>query len=145
MLTAEAAIPELTEEKISASPHGCSASFMKINNDWGVKIFNHEYVRDDSHREQAKAAEFGLAPRVGDKFNFGNKYCMVCEVAEPFYDTSKEGFNWTHFLDLQEKTADMREEFSRELMEATGFCFTDNHVCNIGKLRGRIVCIDFSE
>jgi hypothetical protein len=123
------------------SPNGVSAYFVKVNEEWGIKVFKYQVDRDISYERQQKAAEFGLGPNVGPKMDFDGMYCMWTEVAELICTD----WNTDEYYKLSKDTDEIRAELSQQLYDKIGFRFVDNHILNIGILRGEYVCIDFAE
>jgi hypothetical protein len=50
--------------------YGISCIYMPLSESIGVKIYSSEKIRDKTYEKQAHAANYGLAPIVGDKFSF---------------------------------------------------------------------------
>lgn len=143
MLEIESVIHELTPERIRKSPNGVSASFVQINNEWGVKVFTSESTRDYSYKMQHKASLLGLAPHVGEKFDLGEgQYCMICEVVEVF---QTQDMSYEDERAVISNRSEEIKELKKILVEEIGFHFYDDHLGNYGLINDRLVCIDFGE
>lgn len=64
-------VPNLVEV-IQGSPksHGCEATFVSINETWGLKYWYSQRKAEHTYRMNKHAAEFGLAPKVGEMIQF---------------------------------------------------------------------------
>ena len=64
-------VPNLAEV-VQGSPksEGCSATFVSINETWGLKYWESSRKAGDNYRMNKLAAEFGLAPKVGEMVTF---------------------------------------------------------------------------
>ena len=137
------AVRLLSDELIRKSPNGCCAFFVTLTPEWGIKCFRNEASRDKSWENQRAASEFDLAPMVGDKFNFGKYYCMVCEVAQTLYPQQNvNDLQWSEYLEIQNMHRDEIGELRAELENKIGFSFYDDNIGNVGYLNGKMVCID---
>lgn len=141
---------EEIQEKIKGSPNGCTCSFIKLSNEWGLKVYQEQAERDIQHTRQTAIAKHGLAPQTGEKFDIGGQFfAFVTQVAIPLLDGCRYGSPeydvWEEEFDKldTDKTIDrMAEELTSKLRKL-GFPFYDNHICNIGMLNKMLVCIDF--
>lgn len=115
---------------------GATCHFIGIN-DVGFKIYGNRETRDFCFSQQQKAAKAGLAPQAWHKF----------EAKTGRRDWGIGSFGFT--TELAEhpipdgKRAEGMEDLEARLREA-GLRPRDMHAGNIGLLRGKVVCIDFS-
>jgi hypothetical protein len=140
--------------------YGEYALFLRLNDDWGVKLYCRESKRDEAWAEQKRVARHKLAPKVGERFYFqfsnGNAYygyiteCVVetWEEAQakflyhlPVADLTEDEVNFIESMwddDSQgHKLIDKLEDLD---------CITyDLHCGNVGFMKdGRLVMIDFA-
>lgn len=121
-------------KKKKGSPCGCCCTFVKIDDNWGVKLYWNEDDRNHSYRVQKYCSKRKLAPKVGECLKIGQYFAYITEVAEtPMYEyKGGQKLNLPHRL------------FER--YEKIGLSFWDNHGDNIGRLKdGRYVAIDFGD
>jgi hypothetical protein len=144
---------------------GLRCRFIRINEQWGMKFYKNENYRNKTYDFQNRAAEAGLAPRVGECF----------ELALPFYDDDEpiEVFGYVtecisetygermaykiyncsyeecHEDEQQQIDIVFYDEYEYgkliEEINSIGISTEDTHSLNFGYLRGKLVCIDFSE
>ena len=151
MITTESAIEAVATVDRKRSPQGCSCYFVTITPDWGVKVYHRKEERDSSHRLQQMAAVAGVAPAVGVSFDIDRSYCYLTEIAVPLLNATPEiDEKWSEW---EWKISVMMPWLSREIDEVvedvTTACklkqrYWDTHYGNFGYLRGKLVCIDFS-
>ena len=159
MSTATITVPEFTiediENAISNNSHdsGMSASFVRINDEWGFKFYESEWARDETHQLQSMAYEIDCAPAIGEKIDIDGDgmviYGYITQIANVFIgggidedgwyadeDDFEEVMSINDFLELKQ----VLDKCKNELVE-----ITDIHGGNFGRLKnGRIVIIDFS-
>lgn len=151
---------------------GTCATFIPINEEWGVKLFPDKDVRDESYDRHARMYDLGLAPLYGPKtrvkYNGKLKYGYLCEVVEccdkavlAHYNIKHNGvckttddldyfgyctgLEYNDFLDENEKWGTAELEL-RKNMERTGVCCSDKHAGNWGiRKNGQPVLIDFDK
>lgn len=70
MLTAEAAAALVTKTPSSLQKRGAHATYIAINEDWGIKYFDHQAQRDFNYDMQESWFDQGYAPALGDKLDF---------------------------------------------------------------------------
>ena len=137
-------IETVKSTKRAGSPEGCQCYFLSLDDDWGIKVYYNENVRDDAHNRQTLAAEHGLGPEVGDTFEVGDKFCYVTEKVELLVPYSDDNEYWDM---IDEMDAEMEVELKKvrqELLDTIGWEFHDNHSGNIGiDAYGKFICIDF--
>jgi hypothetical protein len=49
---------------------GADAFFIRLNNNWGLKYFHREIVRNNTYILQKMTHDIGLAPAIGQKMEF---------------------------------------------------------------------------
>lgn len=144
MLNVSEVIAELTPERIRSSPSGISATFVVLNEKWGVKIFDSKRARDMSYDLQRRAAVFGLAPQVGEIFSLSDdEHCMICQVAKVIDSPSR--LPHKEYESLMSSYKSRLTDLRNALIKTIQFDFTDWHLGNIGFIDGEMVCIDFGE
>jgi hypothetical protein len=138
---------------------GLYARFLRINDEWGLKIYEKDGVRDEVFTNQKRAAEHGLAPQVGDKFSFsfpnrleyygyttgcitntwGDRFALE-NYGSCFADLSQnKKYDIEHALEDDGEYLSLIEELD-EIDIYTG----DMHCSNVGYLPGgKLVAIDF--
>lgn len=131
------------------SPYGCTCTFMKFDDNWGIKVYDDKRTRDKACERQARMHKVGYAPSVGASFNIGDdRYCYITELAKPLIDCTKEAnTNWSAFSAAFEKenpTARKDVDDLVEKMYKENYVYCDAHYGNFGMLNGKLVCIDFS-
>jgi hypothetical protein len=139
---------------------GCSAKFLRITDNYGIKLYSTKEKRKITHKEQQKAHQLGLAPAVGRKFrltlpeNNETVYGYITEcVVETYGDryARKRGFASMIEADDEydiacEIAIDNDEEYNQLIqnLRENGFCVYDMHFENVGYMKdGRLVAIDF--
>lgn len=147
----------ITETHSSDYQSGCDARFKKINDQWGLKFFEEEKIRDQTFDLQYTAWEIGCGPELGDKFDltlpdgtpvYG--YITECIVKDGNVLYAEEmGDESTYNPDLEDvESDDMHQVYGytrmierlKRVMEVE-----DIHGGNVGILdSGRLVVIDFS-
>ena len=150
----------LTLNEISSSGESCS--FIDLENGWGLKCYDCKSSRDVSYICQKYLAGKGLAPKIGKKFELTDHdgyswWCFVTEVADTLVEygiDNKHCFDEDadeHEMDLAEHyelyACNDRDDWIHEVMELTGYYYTDDHAGNWGYVvandKYRLVCIDF--
>jgi hypothetical protein len=139
-MSSKQAVLEAVEgtDRYSTPLHGVECYYLKLDEVWGVKVYEDEDKRDECYELQEKAAEHGLGPEVGEWFDLPNyKYCYVTETVEILFHAFNE--------DYIKRQAFYRQNINDLLdgLEDIGFVFKDNHHKNLGIKDGRLVCIDF--
>ena len=115
--------------------------FIKLNDRWGVKLYNTKEKRDECFVLQLRASRKKVAPKVGFKvresfifsrYNRESEYWgFLTEVADLPFNT------------LYNKKAQKVSRILQSRMFKRGFDTDDLHAYNIGKIGERYVCIDF--
>lgn len=130
---------------LSESPRGASCVFVKIDSGRGLKLYTSRREAVECRWRQRKAARVGLAPRVFGKteLTIGGRhyYGYITEVAEvvPFVNGRLE-LPWPAQVIIEEST-EFDDLFNSLREIGMG---GDLVVRNIGWIRGKMVCIDFS-
>lgn len=151
---------------IESREKGRDCYFIRINEQWGIKFYTKESMRNKTHAFQARAAEVGLAPRVGECFELRlplyeddeNDAEVFGYVTECIYETFGEQMANRLFTSSFEECSKWEKdeiiaslydnhEYNRliERIKEIGISTKDIHILNVGFLRNRLVCIDFSD
>lgn len=146
-------IAKIASDTTRKFPSGSNATFVPLNDDWGVKFFDDADYRDKMWTRQRDAAWFDLAPKVGGcieiKQSNHTMYGYITERVGTFafgnecigWDPQKreEGAEWEEVMQPE------IDELSEQLIELTGYdCSSDSHIGNYGMSKdGRLLCIDF--
>ena len=141
------------------SPKGVACTFFKITSKWGIKTYTNRNSRDDCYDTQSMCAEYGYAPRVGEKFEFKIEdevlYCYITEIAECLGDPIMElRFQYkaddtlydkyiTEYAAVEAKWEDDINELNDLMEDEIGWYCEDFHIFNYGILNGKLVVIDF--
>jgi hypothetical protein len=140
--------PEEIEAKRDQLPRGVACMFVKLNEQWGLKVYRDSDTRDSCYRDQKRMATYGFGPQVGPSFKVGYFYVYVTQVAMPLMDAADGNMDrddfWREFDELNQNH--ILRRMIRELqgkMKAKGWELDDAHVNNIGVIDGLLVCIDF--
>lgn len=152
--------PEILTElvaKTSLSPGGGSARFIKIDDEWGLKLYRNEETRDNAYSRQGNMSAFGYAPKIGMKFDVGTEFGFVTQVAVPLVEgklRDKKGHsqqNWSDYHNVYQAGQQANQHLQPEIddlvknMIKKGYDISwDDHYANFGMLDGKVVCIDFS-
>ena len=126
------------------TPYGVSCSYLQWSPKFGLKMFSEKAQRNHSHKGQKRAAQVGLAPQVGEKFEFELLSCDDYDAPNPrftkvycfFTETAKcigRGVNWTNEKRLEEG------------LSKIGISHYDLHENNVGRVGKRWVVIDFDK
>ena len=136
--------------------YGCDAMFLRINKNWGFKLFSTEKDRDKNYDRQNLAHEHGAAPAVGEKMfvtlpDNNSYYGFITEcIVETYYDRHISEFDM--YKDKEYANSELEEQMFRddeynnlmEILDDTTGSF-DMHCQNVGYMPdGRMVAIDFS-
>ncbi len=159
------AIKTALETPMDSYESGLHAFFTRINSNWGIKLYQNEWIRDKTYNLQSKANLFGAAPSIGDKFEIkipkkGYYYGYVTEcIIKTHKDLFiEENLEWNEddwddddisnpaniYCDQMEES----QEFIELIDKLQLACITsgDMHWANVGWLKnGQLVAIDFSE
>lgn len=161
----QTAIAKVRETPFHARPAGIACMFVAINDRWGVKLYRDKQYADKTYNMQKKAAEFRLAPNVGERLTINDydKYGHACTLHG--YLTESIVFTHAQVHNLSSKTyydgdnkakwieASSNLQCSYEYMDLidgirkkAGIDPCDMHMENVGYLDdGTLVAIDFSE
>lgn len=150
---------------------GTVATFIPLNDEWGIKLFNYKLDRDISLANQKKAYKCGVAPKYGRKVNlvWQNEKCYgyLCERVyccdSAIFDYYKKehpgicrwsrkanyfaycesGDKYNTFLEENLEWGLALEELDIKLQDE-GINFTDRHAGNWGITKdGKPVLVDF--
>ncbi len=144
---------------------GVDCRFIRINENWGIKFYKNEALRNKTLAFQARAAEAGLAPRVGECFEltlpfyedeeprevFGYVTECISDTYGEYYANRMFQCSYSECLHYQrEEIAEQMYdsyEYNRliEGINSINISNNDIHTRNVGFLRNRLVCIDFSD
>jgi hypothetical protein len=118
--------------------HGATAKFALVNPLWGVKFYRARRDREYCHRLQAKAAEHGLAPPIGEK--------LTADLDDAFGRQVYYGF-LTMAADMSTKQSRKQQRILVDNLEEIGIINTDItgrvRTPNSGWFDDVLVCIDF--
>lgn len=126
-------------------PHGISCRFLKLNEDWGIKVYRCGCECNNAFQKQNFVHAFGLAPRVGIQFQTEHYFCYTTEAVE----TLDAGFEHEHYYIKDRMILEKYPNINHLIREASkesrlhGHTMEDNHFGNWGFLRGKLVRIDF--
>jgi len=164
----------VTEHEIYQTAHftpfeerdrGIDAQFIRINGRWGIKFFKNEALRNKTYDFQNRAAGVGIAPRIGQCFEleipfrpnddpievFGYVTECVSEtyadrMAYKLYGIPYEECSYGQSDEIHDRLYD-DYEYKRliEKLYDIRISNRDIHANNVGYLRGKLVCIDFSD
>ncbi len=133
---------------------GSYALFIPINKEWGLKLYSDsesvrmycsyhggaKSVRNKTYMLQKYAALYGLGPKVGNKFTV-----TVNKVKYFGYSTERVDI-LPHFISEYQCERKIKgyvqlinDLYSLEMTPA------DLNSTNVGRIKGKLVCIDFSE
>ena len=117
------------------TPNAVQSTFIKIDEQWAIKVYRTEKKRDQCYANQQMMEPHGYGPNTGIKFNVGEKFCYITEVVETI---NLDRMSW-------DEEYEYREEMKKLLanMLEKGFEMDDPHSGNIGRKSGKLVCIDF--
>lgn len=131
-----------------ADGHGADCNFYILDDKWGIKFGawgtreRREGDRDRMYYRQRRAAQYGVAPKVGERVNLPDVgkngfFGFVVERASTCKD-EKMGYYLQCYL---------AEQAEKELFKAVGFCYSDRHQGNYGYLpqNRKFVRIDFGD
>jgi hypothetical protein len=148
----------------SESSSGCRQVFIKLTDNWAIKIFKEEEhgeyaeeMRDETYEKQETAASFSLGPDVGDKIDLGDgDFGYITEIVPLFnHYLSSNGFTQPWINGAKNVYMDDYDDFLRWvhqyeirelidlLRDLADYYFSDHHGGNMGWKDGKLVCIDF--
>lgn len=138
-------LSEVVKNHTGFSPKGVSCYFIKLNEEWGLKVYTAQDERDRAYRIQTNMSKYNLAPTTGIKFDIGENYCYVTEVAIPLASQSPVTRDYTEEFYTINNDTRVRKMINDIVtkMKAKGHSSCDNHAGNFGILRKQLVCIDF--
>lgn len=121
---------------------GCSNSFLKISESYGVKFSKYQNCEiQKQFRNQSKAYEYGLGPFCFDLFevvdNRGITHrCFITQAVETIPGISE-------FFGGNDKLSRIAAHLKKVISRKIGFSFDDDHTGNVGFIGQKLVCIDF--
>jgi hypothetical protein len=132
-------------EQIEGSPRGIASVYVRLDKNWGLKLFWYEEDRDYAFDLQSQAADHGLGPKVGEIVNL----TVDCErpygyITENVKVLSQSEIN-AYAVSKNRNFLRERKELYGDLMNFLGLSFNDLHIRNVGWKNGRYVCIDFGK
>jgi hypothetical protein len=126
------------------TPSGASCTYIKWTQYVGLKTYTDREERDQSVKLQRRAAKIGLAPKAGASFEFEiTAIGYDCGCSAPEFSLQKIYCYWTEHAPMG-RSAGYRavDRLDRELSKI-GIEHTDLYDRNLGRIRGKLVCIDF--
>jgi hypothetical protein len=161
--------PWLATQVLKVTPlhsfeNGAFCYFLRLDERWGAKLYRCRETADNTYNLQNLAAQHGLAPIVGDKFEIEIArtkffaYITECveetalerHIRENGLPPLSEMEEWEE-NDAYEEAAIILtqfDDFNRlcKGLKRIGIAFGDNHAHNVGWMKsGKLVAIDFSE
>ena len=153
------------EEKLSNSKFssGCLCRFFKLDENWGLKLYEYQIDRNKAWEKHQKFLKHNLAPEIGRKVDLEAGYGYTCEIVEtlcqsgdiyPFgyfshYDYSDYTYETWHQrrieikTSLKEKFGEMLNDFHKKINKLK-LSYCDDHFGNFGLKNGELVAIDFA-
>ena len=140
---------KIDEDKIFKSisskeyPSGRHCNFVKLSDNWGLKVYKSEKERDFCYKNQLKCSKIGCGPEVGELVDLQSldMYAYITEVI----DTFPEDYYACDDMpdEIAEETQIGINEAISEVYEKTGWYMDDGYVFNFGKKDGKIMILDF--
>jgi hypothetical protein len=125
---------------------GCECIFIKLTPKIGIKIFPALWNANYSYRGQKKAAKHHLAPKVLSNVR---KYLInlnYYDRGDVFEDGQKYGYFYkTEVADKPGRVGCIEEDNLTQGLESLGLSGNDLHSANEGRIKGKLVCIDFGK
>lgn len=130
---------KMTKQKRMTPKTGVSCVYFPLSKSEGVKFYRTKKTRDRTYLLQQRAAKFGLAPKVGQRFY------IDCFSIEPGSFGGVDSRRVYGFLTerAQVRRGYFNEYHLEEQLKNIGIIHHDLHYENVGRLNGRLVCIDF--
>lgn len=136
--------------KINGSPKGCSSAYIKLDNNFGIKLYKLPSERNRCYERQKKASVFGLGPDTFGTIDLPEDceypYGYITENVEVLVphdevanDIWKTYHKYSDSPDFYEKV----EVLTDELYQKTSVEYIDTHPNNIGIKNGKWILIDF--
>jgi hypothetical protein len=128
---------------------GISCVYFALNTKVGAKMYISEKIRDDTYRKQAHAAQYHLAPQVGDCFSFecfwiGHNPCSLPDVRHKVIYGYLTQNAIIEYPKKARKTTFNEEMWDLEMeLRDIGIVNEDLGPNNVGFIGKRMVCIDF--
>ncbi len=157
-------VDKIDHETLGKSPNGCRATFVKLNDSVGIKLYEDEEQRDYCLERQSLAEEYDLGPDTFGIMNIPERAKVDCrfgyltecvpvvwdilprdDAGELYWlipsNVEVEGWDGTY---QSFETCKAVNELYQKLAEI-GIHLCDVHDENVGIKNGRFVCIDFGE
>ncbi len=125
---------------------GGACFFFKLNRQVGAKLYRSLEQRNYAVRLQDKAHGKGLGPEVGSLFEFHFPDFTGGNYATDVKRRKLYGY-LTQLADVRRCHTSDREEMDRfrDEMSLAGFSTWDLVWMNVGRIKGKLVCIDFDQ
>lgn len=115
---------------------GLESGFIPISKNVGIKIFANRLDRDDTYQTQKQAYQYEIAPRVGQKFS------LHLPCAYRAFIAKRQLYGYITERAQNVGKTYINRAFLQKVREA-GLGTWDMHPENVGKINGKVVCIDF--
>lgn len=149
--------PKFSEEKLfrllreqRGSESGVAAHYVKWTKHTGLKLFTDWRTRDHAMRLQKRAAEAGLAPRLGkERIEFETVAIEFESIKDcpPLRIQKLYGYFTEHCPPIRRwRWGPARDKAEQELTKAlrtVGIYHDDLHLGNLSRKSGKLICIDF--
>lgn len=127
--------------------YGCSCIFLPISKKIGSKLYLEKGNRDLAHKRQSTAEEYCIAPRTGEKFCV-NTVCISIEPGckIPILDNACKKTFYGYLTEIAEPVYKYNKYEMNELisiLEKLDLGTDDLRMCNLGRICGQLVLIDF--
>lgn len=134
----------LTVECSSESFNGSWCVFVPLSATEGVKFYHDPEIRDRAAELQRIAHSEGYGPAVGEFCTMPRLHSWHQPSRWPEETRTVYGYV-TEIAEDVGKIAYHSEEFEelRNRIDEAGYDSSDVHECNVGRIDGKIVCIDF--
>lgn len=153
------------EEKLSDSEFssGCLCRFFKLDEKWGLKLYEYQSDRDEAWEKHQQFLKHNLAPEIGRKVDLEAGYGYTCEIVEILCQ-SEDIYPFNYFdhydysdyteeswydrrgeieMSLRNKFGEMLNDFHDKIYKLNLF-YSDDHFGNFGLKNGQLVAIDFA-
>jgi hypothetical protein len=145
-------ISSIVKEKLKVSPGGLYCVFVKLDENWGIKLYKNEEYRDCAYNSQKEVLDgCRLAPEIGEKVNVGNRFGYITEIVDLVIPTEEldlycGGGDDDHPLgekSIYDIFPNVDCGMIYRKLESVGFDFDDDHLGNWGIKNGSPIPIDF--
>ena len=138
--------------QVRGSPGGIRSVFVKIDDNWAIKLFQYYEDRDRAYKNQEQAAQYDLGPEVGEKIEFSvdceYPYGYITEIVDvlvPHDEVAEDCYETYDYYAQSEEYHRLVDELRSKLSYFTGIDYGDMHPANIGIKNGSYVLIDFGQ